>query len=116
MRRHSSWLAAAWRASRVEMKSSLEQLSAATIALKSGVLRSASSAGVRPCLRRLQHLDAVLVGAGEEEHVPALQAAEARERVRGHGLVGVADMGRIVGIGDGSGDVIGPLVCHGRQE
>ena len=29
-------------------------------------------------LRRLQHLDAMLVGAGQEKHVHALQAAEAR--------------------------------------
>ena len=59
-------------------------------------------------LRGLQHLDAVLIGAGQEEHVHALQAAEARKRVSGDGLIGVADMGHVVGIGDGGGDVIGP--------
>ena len=58
-------------------------------------------------LRRLQHLDAVLVGAGKEEHVHALQTAEARERVRRDGLIGMADVRHIVRIGDGCGDVIG---------
>ena len=63
--------------------------------------------------RRLEHLDAVLVGAGEEEHVPALQAPEARKRVRRHGLIGMADVRRIVRIGDRRGDVIGPRGSHG---
>ena len=81
---------------------------------KRGVLRSASSAGGDALLLRgLQHLDAVLVGAGQEEHVHALQAAEARKRIGGDGLIGVADMGRVVRIGDGGGDVIGVLVGHG---
>ena len=64
-------------------------------------------------LRRLQHLDAVLVGAGEEEHVHALQAAEARQRVRRDGLIGMADMRHIVRVRDGCGDVVGPRLCHG---
>ena len=67
-------------------------------------------------LRRLQHLDAVLVGAGEKEHVAALQAPEARKRVGRHGLIGMADMGRVVRIGDGSGDVIRPRALPWRQE
>ena len=50
--------------------------------------------------RRLLHLEAVLVGAGEEEHVVAVDALEARDRVRGDHLVGVADMRRPVRIGD----------------
>ena len=50
--------------------------------------------------------------AGEEKHVMALQAAEARERVCRNRFVGVSDMRRIVGIGDGRGDVIRPIVHH----
>ena len=38
------------------------------------------------------------------KHVAPLQAPEARERVRRHGLIGMADMGRVVRIGDGRGD------------
>ena len=60
-------------------------------------------------LARLQHLDAVLIGAGQKEYVTALQAAEARQRIGRDRLIGVADMGRIVRIGDGGGDVIGCL-------
>ena len=44
--------------------------------------------------RRLLHLDAVLVGAGQEEDVAAVEAHEAGERVGGQRLVGVADMRR----------------------
>jgi hypothetical protein len=66
-------------------------------------------------LRRLQHLDAVLVGASEEEHVATLQATEARKRIGGDGLIGMTDMRRVVRIGNGSGDVVGPLLCHGSR-
>ena len=91
-----------WRSSVVRMNSSLEQLSRSTIAWKRGTLRSTSSRGRELLLRRgLQHLDAVLVGAGEEEHVVAVEPHEAGDRVGGDRLVGVADMRRAVGIGDG---------------
>src|SRR6478609_5942970 len=62
--------------------------------------------------RGLQHLDAVLVGAGEEEHVVAVEPHEAGDRVGGDRLVGVADMRRAIGIGDGGSDVIAGLVGH----
>ena len=55
----------------------------------------------------LQHLAAVLVGAGEEEHVMAVEPHEAGDRVGGDRFVGVADMRRAVGIGDRRGDVEG---------
>ncbi len=88
------------------MKSSLEQSSAATIFWKSGALRSASSRGVTPSrVGRLHHLDAVLVGAGEEEDVVAVEPLEAGDGVGRDRLVGVADVGRAVGIGDRGGDV-----------
>ena len=75
------------------MKSSFEQPSVSTMALKRGVFLSASSAGVMPCSRAvLQHLDAMLVGAGQEIDVMTVQAFKTRERVSGHSLVGVSDM------------------------
>ncbi len=57
--------------------------------------------------RRLQHLDAVLVGAGEEEHVAAVEPHEAGDGIGRNQLVGVADMRRAVRVGDRGGDVIG---------
>ena len=45
----------------------------------------------------------VLVGAGQEIDVAALRAAEARDGVGQHGLVGVADVRHAGGIGDGGG-------------
>ena len=57
--------------------------------------------------RGLLHLLAVLVGAGEEEHVIAVEPHEAGDGVGGDRLVGVADMRRAVRIGDRRGDVIG---------
>ena len=57
--------------------------------------------------RRLLNLDAVLVGAGGEQHVVAVDALEARDRVRGDHLVGVADMRRAVGVGDRGGEAEG---------
>ncbi len=83
------------------------------MAWKRGTLRSTSSRGVSFSLRRgLQHLDAVLVGAGEEEHVAAVEPHEAGDRIGGDRFVGVADMRRAVRIGDRGGDVIG-LAGHG---
>ena len=59
--------------------------------------------------RRLQHLDAVLVGAGEEEHVVAVEPHEAGDRVGRDRLIGMADMRRPVRIGDRRGDVVAGL-------
>jgi len=66
-------------------------------------------------LGRLEHLDPVLVGPSEKEHVAALQPPKARKRVGCDRLIGMADMGRVVRIRDGSSDVIGPLLCHGDR-
>src|SRR5262249_8123578 len=63
--------------------------------------------------RGLQHLDAVLVGAGEEEHVVAVETLEPRTRVGRDQLIGEADMRRAIGIGDGRRDVVAGLVSHG---
>ena len=97
------------------MKSSFEQLSLFTMAWKRGTLRSTSCARRQLLLgRRLQHLDAVLVGAGEKKHVVAVEPHEAGDRVGGDRFVGVADMRRAVRIGDRGGDVIG-LAGHGER-
>ena len=37
-----------------------------------------------------------------KEHVVAVEPLETRERIGRHGLIGMADMGLVVGIGDGS--------------
>ena len=51
------------------------------------------------------NLLAVLVGAGEEHHLFALQPLEAGQRIAGHGGVAVADVQLIAGIVNGGGDV-----------
>ena len=64
--------------------------------------------------RGLLHLLAVLVGSGEEEHVVAVEPHEAGDRIGGDRLVGVADVGRAIGIGNGRGQVIAGPVSHRR--
>ena len=51
------------------------------------------------------HLLAVLVGAGHEAYVEAVEALEAGQHVGGDGFVGVADVRVAIGVGDGGGDV-----------
>ena len=48
--------------------------------------------------RRLHHLQAVLVGAGQEEHVVTVVAHEARNGIGGDDLVGMADMRGAIGV------------------
>ena len=55
--------------------------------------------------RGLLHLQAVLVGAGQKEHVIAVEPLEAGDGVGRDRLVGVADVGYAVRVGDGSRDV-----------
>src|SRR5262249_20112002 len=62
--------------------------------------------------RGLQHFNAVLVGAADEEHVVAVEPHETRECIGRDRLVGMADMGRAIGIGDGRGEVVAGLVSH----
>ncbi len=96
------------RGSVVRMKSSLEISNLFTMAWKRGTLRSTSCRGVKFLLGRgLQHFAAVLVGAGEKEHVAAVEAGKAGDGVGGDRLIGVADMRRAVRIGNRGGDVIG---------
>jgi hypothetical protein len=63
--------------------------------------------------RSLLDLLAVLVGAGEEQHVVAVEPLEAGQRVGGQRLVGLADMRRAIGVRDGRGNEE-RLVGHGR--
>ena len=57
--------------------------------------------------RGLLNLQAVLVRAGHEEHVVPVEALEARDGVGRDDLVGVADMGRAIRVGDRGRDVVG---------
>ncbi len=56
--------------------------------------------------RGLQHLDAVLVGAGQEVHVVTVEPLEARDRIGRDRLVGMTDVRRTVGIGDRGRQVV----------
>ena len=60
----------------------------------------------------LRDLDAVLVSAGQEEHVVAVEPLEARDRVGGDDLVAIADVWRTVRIRDRGRDVIAGLFSH----
>ena len=62
----------------------------------------------------LDHLQAVLVGAGEEKHVLAVEPRKARQRIGRDRLIGVADMRQAVRIGDGGGDVEDVSARRGR--
>ena len=55
--------------------------------------------------RRLLHLDAVLVGTGQEIDVVAVEPHEAGDRIGRQRLIGMADMGGAVGIGNRGRDV-----------
>ena len=57
--------------------------------------------------RGLLDLLAVLVGAGQEAHPPAVEAREPGEGIAGQRGVGVADMGHVVDVVDRRGDVEG---------
>ena len=66
--------------------------------------------GSRPARRRrLDHLLAVLVGAGDAPGLGALCAVPAHQRVDHHGGVGVADVRLGVRVVDRRGDVVGAL-------
>ena len=84
-----------WRSSVVRMKSSFEQFIRSTMAWKRGTLRSTSSRGVSFSRAAVCCIFmAVLVGAGEEEDVVAVEPHEAGDRVGRDRLVGVTDMRR----------------------
>ncbi len=53
----------------------------------------------------LEHFLPVLIGPGEEKDIFSLQPHEAGNRIRCQQFIGMADMRRTIGIGDGGGDV-----------
>ena len=55
-------------------------------------------------------LQAVLIGAGEEEHVVAAHPLVPGHHVGGHGAVGVPDVQLVRGVVDRGGDI--KLFCH----
>jgi hypothetical protein len=65
--------------------------------------------------RRLLHLQAMLVGARQKEHVLAVEPLEASDDVGRQRRVGVADVGGAVRIEDRRGDVEFLLPAHGRE-
>src|SRR6185437_2749194 len=64
---------------------------------------------------RLLHLLAMLVHARDEKRVIAIEALEARDCIGRDPFIGMADMRRPIGIGNGSGDVERPATGHGSQ-
>ena len=63
-------------------------------------------------LRGLNHLLTMLVGAGEEEHILAIEARKTRQRIGRDRLISVADMRCAVRVGDGGRDIVG--IASGR--
>ena len=55
----------------------------------------------------LNHLQAMLVGAGQKEHILAIETLKARQRVGRDRFISVADMRHTIGIGDRGRDVEG---------
>ena len=62
--------------------------------------------------RGLQHFNAVLVGASEEEHLVTIEPHETGDRIGCDRLVCVADVRRAIRVGDGGGEIIARLVGH----
>ena len=94
------------------MKSSLEMFITRAMSWKSAETRSVNSCGVDAGgAGGGFHLLAVLVRAGEEEHVMPLQPVPARQHVGGGGGIGMAQMRRAVHVIDRRGDVEG-LFAH----
>ena len=114
IRRHISLEASWWSASVVRMNRSKEMFSFSCRRWNTSELRRASSAVGMPFrLRGLDHLEAVLVGPGQETHVEAVEPIEPRDGVSGDVLVRVPDVRVAVGVGDRGGDVVG---LHGFIE
>ena len=89
------------------MKKSLEALIFGSSSLNLGALRSASSRGVdAELLGRLRDRLAVLVGAGQKEHVLAPLAHVAGEDVGGDRRVRVTEVRLGVDVVDRRGDVV----------
>ena len=71
-------------------------------------LRDAVDEGLRrnPLLRGgLLNFQAIFVHAGDKQHVAPVEPHEALDRVGRDALIGVADMRRAIGVGDGGRNV-----------
>ncbi len=64
--------------------------------------------------RGLNHLQPVLVGAGEKKHILAVEPRKARQRIGRDRLIGMADMRHAIGVRDGGRDVEGLTGQIGR--
>ena len=62
--------------------------------------------------RRLLHLEAMFVHAGDEQHVASVEPHEPGDRVGGDAFIGVADMGRAIGVGNRGRDVEAAALGH----
>ena len=60
----------------------------------------------------LLHFQAMLVHSGDEKNVPPVQSMETRNGIGRDTLIGVSDMRRAIGVGNGSGDVEGLARSH----
>src|SRR5713226_2810757 len=60
----------------------------------------------------LQHLDTMLVRAGEKEYIISFEPHEAGYGIGRDRLIGVTDMRRAIGIGNGRRNVVARLVSH----
>ena len=107
IRRQMSLDASWWSASVVRMNRSKEMFSFCCRRWKTSELRRASSAvGMPSAAAVFDHLEAVLVGAGQEADVEAVEPLEPGDRVGGDVLVGMPDVRVAVGVRDRGGDVV----------
>jgi hypothetical protein len=98
-------------------------ISSTVAAWRGWVVRTTSSArafsellGGEPlALGGALHLLAVLVHAGHEQHIEAVEPLEARESVGRDALIGVTDMGGAIRIRNGGGDHEGRTLSHGQR-
>ena len=106
IRVHSSLAAAWWRGCVVRTTSSAGAQSGFPSSSNCAAVRSASCCGVRPSrCRRPLHLLAMFIHSGHEQDIRTVKPLEAGDRIGGDALIGMADMGRAIGIGYRGRDV-----------
>ena len=59
------------------------------------------------CCGRLDHLEAVLIGAGQKPDVKAVQPLEPRDGIGGDVLIRMPDVRLAIRVGDRGGDIVG---------
>ena len=113
IRRQSSCVEARWSRIGGADEAVVGRPDASAMAWNCAAISSTSAFGVCPCGRRLLDLEAVLIRAGEEKNVKAVDALEARDRIGGDDLVGVADVRSAVRIRNGRCKVEFLFLGHG---